>query len=267
VKSAKVHRRTFERGALTERESGAVDISGNYLSEKFKNVTGVNFVEYVARPLEKVCDLLENVDRRISEIAFAIGFQSLSQFNRIFKKLSGRSPTQYRDRAGKATAANSSTGVKMSLNICSYYVTNNPVRQMRAIGVVRLLLVLVMGISWFVLANHCVLAVAVARAQAPAHNCCGTDKAGDRAPAKERQGGGECCKTLDVTLVPAVKNLTGLYCWSVLPAYLIAPVTLADAAQSTQSATELDTGPPCASSFAETVLQRSILVHAPPSLA
>jgi hypothetical protein len=156
----------------------------------------------------------------------------------------------------------------MSLNICSYYVTNNPVRQMRAIGVVRLLLVLVMGISWFVLANHCVLAVAVARAQAPAHNCCGTDKAGDRAPAKERQqGGGECCKTLDVTLGPVVKILTGFYCWSVLPAYLIAPVTLADAAQSTQSATELDTGPPHASNFAETVLQRSILAHAPPCLA
>ncbi len=33
---------------------------------------------------------------------------------------------------------------------------------MRAIGVVRLLLVLVMGISWFALANHCALAVAVA---------------------------------------------------------------------------------------------------------
>jgi len=125
-----------------------------------------------------------------------------------------------------------------------------------------------MGISWFALANHCVLAVAVARAQAQTHNCCSKDKAGDKTPPKERQqGGGECCKTLDVTLAPAVKNLTGFYCWSVLPAYLIALVTLADAAQSTQSATELDTGPPHASSFAETVLQRSILVHAPPSLA
>ena len=75
----------------------AVNISGNYLSEKFKNVTGVNFVEYVARVrFEKACDLLENGDRRISEIAFAVGFQSLSQFIRVFKKLSGKSPTQYR---------------------------------------------------------------------------------------------------------------------------------------------------------------------------
>jgi AraC-like DNA-binding protein len=75
----------------------AVNISGNYLSEKFKNVTGVNFVEYVARiRFEKACDLLQEVDRRISEIAFAVGFQSLSQFNRVFKTFSGKSPTAYR---------------------------------------------------------------------------------------------------------------------------------------------------------------------------
>jgi AraC-like DNA-binding protein len=80
-----------------KRVAQAVNISGNYLSEKFKEVTGVNFVEYVARVrFEKACDLLENADRRISEIAFAVGFQSLSQFNRIFKKLSGKSPTAYR---------------------------------------------------------------------------------------------------------------------------------------------------------------------------
>jgi AraC-like DNA-binding protein len=80
-----------------KRVARAVNISRNYLSEKFKEVTGVNFVEYVARVrFEKACDLLENPDRRISEIAFAVGFQSLSQFNRIFKKLSGKSPTAYR---------------------------------------------------------------------------------------------------------------------------------------------------------------------------
>ena len=80
-----------------KRVARAVNISGNYLSEKFKEITGLNFVEYVARVrFEKACDLLENADRRISEIAFAVGFQSLSQFNRIFKKLSGRSPTAYR---------------------------------------------------------------------------------------------------------------------------------------------------------------------------
>ena len=75
----------------------AVNISANHLSEKFKQVTGVNFVDYVARiRFEKACDLLLNSNLRISEIAFAVGFQSLSQFNRVFKKLSGKSPTEFR---------------------------------------------------------------------------------------------------------------------------------------------------------------------------
>lgn len=78
----------------------AVNVSGNHLSEKFKEVTGVNFVNYVARArFEKACDSLLNSNRRISEIAFAVGFQSLSQFNRVFKTLAGKSPTEYRDKA------------------------------------------------------------------------------------------------------------------------------------------------------------------------
>jgi len=75
----------------------AAGLSAGHLSEKFKQITGSKFVDYVARVrFEKACDCLANEDRRISEIAFAVGFQSLSQFNRIFKKLSGKSPTAYR---------------------------------------------------------------------------------------------------------------------------------------------------------------------------
>ena len=74
-----------------------VNMSVNHFSEKFKQVTGINFVEYVARTrFEKGCDLLLNSNLRISEIAFAVGFQSLSQFNRVFKRLSGKSPTEFR---------------------------------------------------------------------------------------------------------------------------------------------------------------------------
>ena len=74
-----------------------VNMNANYLSENFKQVTGINFVEYVARTrFANACDLLRNPKLRISEIAFAAGFQSLSQFNRVFKRFSGKSPTKYR---------------------------------------------------------------------------------------------------------------------------------------------------------------------------
>ena len=75
----------------------AVSISANHLSETFKQVTGTNFVEYVSRTrFQKAHDLLRNSDLRVSEIAFAVGFQSLSQFNRVFKRLSGKPPTAVR---------------------------------------------------------------------------------------------------------------------------------------------------------------------------
>lgn len=78
------------------RVAKMVNIHPNYLSERFKQVTGMNFVQYVAHTrFEKACRLLENGDLRISDIAFAAGFQSLSQFNRVFKRLSGKSPTQH----------------------------------------------------------------------------------------------------------------------------------------------------------------------------
>jgi AraC-like DNA-binding protein len=79
------------------RVAKAVNIHPNYLSERFKQVTGSNFVEYVASiRFERACKLLHDGGLRISEIAFAAGFQSLSQFNRVFKRLSGKSPTQFR---------------------------------------------------------------------------------------------------------------------------------------------------------------------------
>ena len=75
----------------------AANISPNYLSEKFKQVTGIKFVKYLARiRFEKACRLLHDVDLRISEIAFAVGFQSLTQFNRTFKRVFGQSPSDFR---------------------------------------------------------------------------------------------------------------------------------------------------------------------------
>jgi AraC-like DNA-binding protein len=73
------------------------NISPNHLSDKFKEVTGVNFVDYIARTrTEKAGELIQNSNLRICEIAFAVGFQSLSQFNRVFKRRTGKSPTTYR---------------------------------------------------------------------------------------------------------------------------------------------------------------------------
>jgi AraC-like DNA-binding protein len=96
-----IHAHSNEELSLT-KVAKAVNISRNHFCEKFKQVTGVNFVDYVARTrFEKARVLLQDTDLRVSEIAFATGFQSLSQFNRVFKKLSGKSPTEYRSTDSK----------------------------------------------------------------------------------------------------------------------------------------------------------------------
>ncbi|GAB4241240.1 MAG: hypothetical protein OHK005_04080 [Candidatus Methylacidiphilales bacterium] len=74
-----------------------VHTSTYYFCKLFKKATGLTFTEYLTRVrIEKARALLANRQKRISEIAFEVGFQSLSQFNRAFLRICGQSPSQYR---------------------------------------------------------------------------------------------------------------------------------------------------------------------------
>jgi len=79
------------------RAAKAVNMSTFYFCKMFKKVTEINFTDYLSRVrIEKAKNLLLNPNLRVSEIAFEVGFQSLTHFNRVFKKLLGQSPTEYR---------------------------------------------------------------------------------------------------------------------------------------------------------------------------
>ena len=103
------------RGLITERHAEdlaledvarAVNMSAFYFCKMFKKTTGMTFTDYLARVrVEKVKHLLLNPHKRISEAAFEAGFQSLSQFNRVFRRVSGESPTIFRDRVHASAAA------------------------------------------------------------------------------------------------------------------------------------------------------------------
>ena len=84
-----------------------LQISTSYLSESFKQVTGTGFSHYVAqRRFDEACHLLRaQPGTSITEIAFRVGFQCLPQFNRVFKRLSGKSPRQYRKTLGEGQIA------------------------------------------------------------------------------------------------------------------------------------------------------------------
>jgi len=75
----------------------AVNVSTFYFCKTFKKITGLNYTDYVSRVrIERSKNLLLNRNLRVSEIAFEVGFQSLTHFNRVFKKVLGQSPTEYR---------------------------------------------------------------------------------------------------------------------------------------------------------------------------
>lgn len=83
--------------------AAAVHTSIFYFCKLFRKVTGATFTEFVSRTrVEKAKHLLLNPNLRISEIAYEIGFQSLTHFNRVFKNVVGESPTNYRERLPKA---------------------------------------------------------------------------------------------------------------------------------------------------------------------
>jgi AraC-like DNA-binding protein/ligand-binding sensor protein len=77
----------------------SVNVSAFYFCKIFKKATGITFTDYLARVrVEKAKNLMLNPHKRISETAFEVGFQSLSQFNRVFRRVAGESPSDYRGR-------------------------------------------------------------------------------------------------------------------------------------------------------------------------
>ncbi len=74
-----------------------LNVSTFYFCKLFKKATGLTFTDYFARTrIERAKNLLLNPNVRISEVAYDCGFLSLTHFNRIFKRVVGKSPTQYR---------------------------------------------------------------------------------------------------------------------------------------------------------------------------
>jgi AraC-like DNA-binding protein/ligand-binding sensor protein len=81
-----------------DKVATAMHVSTFYFCKMFKKATGLTFTDYLSRVrVEKAKTLLLNPHLRISEIAYDVGFQSLTHFNRMFRKIVGQSPTMYRE--------------------------------------------------------------------------------------------------------------------------------------------------------------------------
>ena len=76
-----------------------VGVSSFYFCKIFKRSTGMTLTEYVnRRRIEWAKRKLVNPQARVTEVAYEVGYQSLSQFNRSFLKYVGMSPTRFREQ-------------------------------------------------------------------------------------------------------------------------------------------------------------------------
>ncbi len=105
--------RMVEQRALVEDMglAGVADhcgVSAGHLSRLFHQATGLTFREYLARfRAEHARGLLLSTQKSVTEIAFASGFQSISQFHRVFRRVHGAAPGAVRadqQRTSKRTA-------------------------------------------------------------------------------------------------------------------------------------------------------------------
>ncbi|MCP4176774.1 MAG: helix-turn-helix transcriptional regulator [bacterium] len=75
----------------------AVEMSPNYMSNLFKEYTGQKINDYINElRVKSAASKLQEEQAKIINIAFSVGFDSLTTFNRSFKKTMGVTPSQYR---------------------------------------------------------------------------------------------------------------------------------------------------------------------------
>ena len=74
----------------------ALAMSTSYFSSVFKNYTGETFIEALTKKrIEKAKKMLERGNRRTYEIAEAVGYSDAHYFSVTFKKITGKTPTEY----------------------------------------------------------------------------------------------------------------------------------------------------------------------------
>ena len=74
-----------------------VNVSDQYFCRIFRECTGVPFMQHLAAlRVSRAQSLLAESSGSVKQIAFTVGFGSIAQFNRVFKKQCGISPSEYR---------------------------------------------------------------------------------------------------------------------------------------------------------------------------
>ena len=86
--------------SLSLREAaGIAGMAECYFSAFFREKTGVTFKAWMgSERVRRAKELLRHPGHSITEVAYAVGFQDLRTFERVFKRLTKLTPSQYRNQ-------------------------------------------------------------------------------------------------------------------------------------------------------------------------
>lgn len=89
----------FSENITVAQLASSVHLSESYFMFQFRKQVGLSAVEYITHfRIDTACRALIGTKKNVLEIAYDCGFRNISNFNRQFRKITGCSPTEYRNR-------------------------------------------------------------------------------------------------------------------------------------------------------------------------
>ena len=89
----------FSENITVAQLAASVHLSESYFMNLFRKQVGLSAVEYISHfRIDTACRELIGTKKSVLEIAFDCGYRNISNFNRQFRKITGCSPTEYRNR-------------------------------------------------------------------------------------------------------------------------------------------------------------------------
>ncbi|MUG45926.1 response regulator [Paenibacillus woosongensis] len=88
----------LEHDVSLQQVAKHVHLHPNHLSEVFKKSTGMTFGDFVIRKkMSRAMEILAVSPAKVSEVASQVGYEDVKYFSKIFKKYTGKTPSEFRD--------------------------------------------------------------------------------------------------------------------------------------------------------------------------
>lgn len=107
-----VHEHVFDADLSLDATAAQVPVSRFHFSRLFKKHMGISFREYVIRlRIAAAKQMLAGGQRSVTDVCFAVGYNDLTHFGRLFRKQTGRSPSNFRTQSTHPSPQENALGV------------------------------------------------------------------------------------------------------------------------------------------------------------